>query len=66
MGTVVNSSVDAPTPQDFGEIFKLIGGYRISQAIYVVVEVGIPDALAAGPKTCDELAAETKTHSPSL
>jgi hypothetical protein len=66
VGAVVSSSVDAPSPQDFGEIFKLIGGYRISQAIYVVVEIGIPDSLAAGPKTCDELATETKTHSPTL
>jgi hypothetical protein len=50
VGTVVSSSIDAPSPQDLGEIFKLIGGYRISQAIYVVAETGIPDLLAAGPK----------------
>jgi O-methyltransferase. len=49
-----------------GEIFKLIGGYRISQAIYVVAEIGIPDLLAAGPKNCDELATETNTHAPTL
>jgi hypothetical protein len=57
---------DAPSPQDFGEIFKLIGGYRISQAIYVVSETGIPDLLAGGPKSCDELAADTRTHAPTL
>ena len=66
MGTVVGASADAPSPQDFGEIFKLIGGYRISQAIYVVSETGIPDLLAGGPKSCDELAAETRTHAPTL
>jgi hypothetical protein len=66
VGTVDTSSVDAPSPQDFGEIFKLIGGYRISQALYVVVEIGIFDLLAAGPKNCDELAAETNTHAPTL
>jgi hypothetical protein len=47
-------------------MFNLIGGYRISQAIYVVVELGIPDLLAAGPKCCDELAMETNTHAPTL
>ena len=66
MSTVVTSSVDAPSPQDFGEIGKLVGGYRISQAIYVVVEIGIPDLLAAGPKDCDELATESNTHAPTL
>jgi O-methyltransferase domain/Dimerisation domain len=66
VSTVVNSSVDAPSPQDFGAIFKLIGGYRISQAIYAVVELGIPDLLAAGPRHCDELARETNTHAPTL
>lgn len=66
METVIGASADAPSPQDFGEIFKLMGGYRISQAIYVVSETGIPDLLAGGPKTCDELAAETTTHAPTL
>jgi hypothetical protein len=66
VGTVVSSSVAVPSPQDLGEIFKLIGGYRISQAIYVVAETGIADLLAAGPKSCDELAAKTKTHAPTL
>jgi hypothetical protein len=66
VGTVVTSSMEAPSPQDFGEMLKLIGGYRISQAIYVVAELGIPDLLAAGPKHCDELATETNTHAPTL
>src|SRR5258707_7275132 len=58
--------MDAQSPQDFGKIGKLVGGYRISQAIYVVVEIGIPDLLAAGPKDCDELATESNTHAPTL
>ena len=66
MSTVATSSVDAPSPQDFGEVFNLIGGYRISQAIYVVAELGIPDLLAAGPRHCDELARQTNTHAPTL
>ena len=66
MSTVVTSSVDTPSPQDFGEMFNLISGYRISQAIYVVVEIGIPNMLAAGPKDCHELATESNTHAPTL
>jgi O-methyltransferase domain/Dimerisation domain len=66
VSTVISPSAVAPSPQDLGEIFKLIGGYRISQAIYVVAETGIPDLLAAGPKSCDELAKETRTHAPTL
>jgi hypothetical protein len=58
--------VDLPSPQDFGEIFKLINGYHISQAIYAVAELGIPDLLAAGPRHCDELAEQTDTHARSL
>jgi hypothetical protein len=58
--------VDVPSAQDFGDIFNLIGGYRISQAIYAVAELGIPDLLAAGPRRCDELARETNTHAPTL
>jgi len=66
MDTTIISSGKTPSPQDFGQIFKLIGGYRISQALYVTVELGIPDLLFAGPKPCDDLAAKTKTHAPTL
>ena len=66
MDTVISASADIPSPQDFAEIFKLIGGYRISQAIYVVAETGIPDLLAGGPKSCDQLATETRTQAPTL
>jgi hypothetical protein len=59
-------AMDAPSPQDFGQIFKFIGGYRISQAIYVVVELGIPDLLAAGPMHCRELATKTKSDVSTL
>ena len=66
MSTVVTSSVDTPSPQEIGEMINLIGGYRISQAIYAIAELGIPDLLAGGPRRCDELARETNTHAPTL
>lgn len=55
-----------PSPQDVGQIMSLIGGYRISHAIYVVAKLGIPDLLVDGPKTCDQLVNETKTNSSAL
>ena len=60
------STGKTPSPQDFGQIFKLIGGYRISQALYVAVELGIPDLLSSGPQHSDDLAAKTKAHAPTL
>src|SRR5262249_44218531 len=55
-----------PSPDDFAHVFRLIGGYRVSQALYVAVELGLPDLLSSGPKRCDELAAKTRTHGPTL
>ena len=66
MSTGVIPSAEIPSSQDFGQILKLIRGYRISQAIYVAAELGIPDLMAAGPKHCDELATTTNTHAPTL
>jgi len=45
---------------------KMIVGSWVTQAIYVAAEIGIPDLLAAGPRTADELARETETHGASL
>ena len=60
------SPAKTPSPDDFAQIFRLIGGYRVSQALYVAVDLGIPDLLLNGPTHCDELAAKTKTHGPTL
>ena len=47
-------------------LLSLVRGYRISQAIYVVTRLGIPDLLADGPREIDELARATESHAPSL
>ena len=60
------STGKTPAPQDFGQIFNLVGGYRISQALYIAVELGIPGLLSSGPRHSDDLAAKTKTHAPTL
>jgi 2-polyprenyl-3-methyl-5-hydroxy-6-metoxy-1,4-benzoquinol methylase len=40
------------------ELFKLISGYKFTQALYVAAKLGIFDHLVHGPKRADELAKE--------
>ena len=47
------------------QLLALVRGYRISQAIYVVTQLGIPDLLADGPREIDELARATESHVPA-
>jgi O-methyltransferase domain/Dimerisation domain len=48
------------------ELRRLVNGYQISQAIYVAARLGVADLLADGPRSSDELAAETSADPPSL
>ncbi|HXG76249.1 MAG TPA: methyltransferase [Gaiellaceae bacterium] len=45
---------------------KLVNGYQASQAIHVAATLGIADLLAEGPRTSDDLAAETGAHPDAL
>src|SRR5690349_8463905 len=47
-------------------IRRLIDGFQVSQAIHVAVVLGIPNLLAEGARPCDELAAATQSHGPTL
>ncbi|MGI0129714.1 MAG: methyltransferase family protein, partial [Thermoplasmata archaeon] len=40
------------------DLLRMIGGYRLSQALYVLTKLGIPDRLSRGPKTAEGLARE--------
>jgi DNA-binding IclR family transcriptional regulator len=42
---------------DLAELRRLAGSYRASQAIYAMVALGVPDALAAGPASVTQIAA---------
>jgi hypothetical protein len=53
-----------PTPHD--QMARMIVGYWVSRMIYVAAKLGIADRVANGPRTADELAAETATHARSL
>lgn len=48
------------------QILQIVTNFWSSRAVYVFAKLGIPDLLKSGPKTTEELAAETKMHAPSL
>ena len=47
-------------------LMNMIGGFRLTQAIYVAAKLGVADLLADGPCTAEDLAERTDTHAPSL
>jgi hypothetical protein len=60
---VRNSASSVETPPNAAWLTR---GLVISRAVYVAAKLGIPDLLADGPKTVQELAHLTKSHAPSL
>jgi len=54
----------APPPQF--AMLQMITGFWVSRAIYVAAKLGLADLVKDSPKTADELAGLTGTHSPSL
>jgi hypothetical protein len=48
------------------EMLRLLSGYWFSQTLYVAAALGIPDRLAAGPKTADVLAEEAQVDPDAL
>jgi len=48
------------------DLRELIQGFQLTQAIYVITKLGVPDLLKEGPRSHEELALETHTLAPSL
>src|SRR5580700_4654933 len=48
------------------QMVLLLGGFRISQALYVAAALGVADYLVAGPASAEHLAGRTGAHPPSL
>ena len=48
------------------EAQRLVSGFRAYQMVVAACQLKLPDLVAEGPKTADELAASTATHGPSL
>src|SRR5829696_1122310 len=58
---------DAPNDDALRRVLQqLIFGFFPSAVLSVAARLRIPDLVAAGPKSSDELAVETATHPPSL
>lgn len=60
------SAHDAPAPAQIEELRRLMGGFRVSQALRVVAELGIADLLADGPRASDALAAAAGANEDAL
>jgi orsellinic acid C2-O-methyltransferase len=56
----------ADNAQLSSELLRLVNGSWIAQACYVMAKLGVPDLLASGPRSAEELAAATGAHAPSL
>ncbi|KAA1249948.1 methyltransferase [Mycobacterium simiae] len=52
--------------QDRLALLELITSYRLTQALYVVAELGLADLLSAGPRPCDELARAAEVDADAL
>src|SRR5436305_5229986 len=48
------------------DLFRMIQGYQVTQALYVAARLEIPDLLAEGPQPVSELATRSGAHAPSL
>ena len=48
------------------QLDRMITGYWISQAIYAAAKFGIADQLKDGPRTIEQLAADTSTNPDAL
>ena len=55
-----------PKLSDRDQLLQVAHGFRMSQALYVVAKLGIPDLLRDGPKTSEELARRANAHPRSL
>jgi hypothetical protein len=62
-GDVAIGNGASPPP---ATLLQMMTGYWVSQALYVAAKLGIADLLADGPVDCEDLAAATGTHAPSL
>ena len=54
------------TPNPWLDILTLINGFQITQAIHVVSTLRIADHLKEGPRSSDELASLTRSHTGTL
>lgn len=61
-GTAQNASA-LPPPL---AMLQMISGFWVSRTIYIAAKLGLADLIAQGPRTAEDLAAQTGTHARSL
>ena len=64
MGAQNVSQPNSESPSE--AMLGIISGFLISRALYVLVQLGIPDLLQDQVKSAAELAEATHMHAPSL
>ena len=57
--------VEQPRPAE-ERALRLATAYQASRALHVAIRMGLPDLLADGSRTAEELARDTGSHGPSL
>ncbi len=60
-GNLMENSIASPAAR----LYQMLN-YDLTQMIYVVVKLGVPDLLANGPRPADELASSVGVHARSL
>jgi O-methyltransferase domain len=58
--------MDGALSREFVALLAVVRGHERSRALTVVAELGIADLLRDGSRACDDLAAATGTHAPTL
>ncbi|MFN0089422.1 MAG: methyltransferase dimerization domain-containing protein, partial [Acidimicrobiales bacterium] len=48
------------------QVLSISLGYVMGQALHAAAKLRIPDAMASGPSTVEDIAERTRTHVPSL
>jgi len=69
MSSTARQSQGPPTGMELPPqlaLARMMSGYAVTQLIYVVAKLGIPDLLKHGPLTIDKLAAGAQAHQTSL
>ena len=63
---VIRTQVHNGQMTDADELLALVNGYQVTQAIHTVVELGIPDLLADGPRSAAELSQKVDVNENAL
>ena len=55
-----------PDPQVVQHVFQLMAGHIVASAVNIAARLAIPDRLATGPRTAEDLARETGVNADAL